>query len=213
MRRFFPGSIRLVSLVQTLTCSFALVASVGCSTTASPSLAASPGFAMPSAGAATDTSLRIGDTFPKFEAVDLDGNAVTLDRSLLGDRYTLIVFWSTWCGFCMLELPHEVELAKKYEGAGLRVIGINADETSALAKSAVKERGVPWLNLFEGPDRTISTELGVKQWPALILLDAEGKVVVTSPELRSVSAETLPDGTDRQVDGLEWALRELLDHK
>jgi thiol-disulfide isomerase/thioredoxin len=187
------------------------VVSSGCSMTAAPSLAAAPGFAMPGTGDATDTRLRIGDTFPKLQAVDLDGNAVTLDKDVLGERYTLIVFWSTWCGFCVRDLPHEVELANKYEQLGLRVIGVNADETPAIAKAAAKEHDVPWLNLFEGPDRTISTELGIKKWPALLVLDADGKVVVTSPELRKISVETSSDGSDRQIDGLEWALRELLE--
>jgi thiol-disulfide isomerase/thioredoxin len=168
---------------------------------------------MPAAGASTDTLLRIGDSFPKLQAVDLDGNAVTLDTQLLGDRYTLIVFWSTWCEFCMLELPHEIELAKRYERFGLRVIGINADETSAIAKAAATEHDIPWLNLFEGPDFSISNQLGIKQWPALLLLDSDGKVVITTPELRSISVETSPDGTDRQIDGLEWALQKLLEDK
>ncbi|MEI8378882.1 MAG: TlpA disulfide reductase family protein [Planctomycetota bacterium] len=168
---------------------------------------------MPTSGASTDTLLRIGDPFPKLQSVDLDGNAVTLDKQLLGGRYTLIVFWSTWCGFCLAELPHEVELAKKYERFGLRVIGVNADETSAIAKASARKYDIPWLNLFEGPDLTISNELGIKQWPALLLLDSGGKVVITSQELRSISVETLPDGSDRKIDGLEWALRELLEDK
>lgn len=213
MVRCFPGRIRLAHMAWVSMCLVTAVVSSGCSMTAAPSLAAAPGFAMPGTGDATDTRLRIGDTFPKLQAVDLDGNAVTLDKDVLGERYTLIVFWSTWCGFCMRDLPHEVELAKKYEWHGLRVIGVNADETPAIAKAATKEHDVPWLNLFEGPDRTISTELGIKKWPALLVLDADGKVVVTSPELRKISVETSSDGSDRQIDGLEWALRELLEKK
>lgn len=213
MVRCFPGRIQLAHMACISISLVMAVVSSGCSMTAAPSLAAAPGFAMPGTGDATDTRLRIGDTFPKLQAVDLDGNAVTLDKDVLGERYTLIVFWSTWCGFCMRDLPHEVELAKKYERQGLRVIGVNADETPAIAKAAAKEHDVPWLNLFEGPDRTISTELGIKKWPALLVLDADGKVVVTSPELRKISVETSSDGSDRQIDGLEWALRELLEKK
>jgi cytochrome c biogenesis protein CcmG, thiol:disulfide interchange protein DsbE len=213
MPQCISGSIQRMHILQIFFCMLLAVVSSGCSKIAPPSLAAAPGFAMPAAGASTDSVLRIGDPFPQLQAVDLDGNAVTVDKQLLGERYTLIVFWSTWCGFCMLDLPHEVELAKQYQRLGLRVIGVNADETSAIAKAAAQEYDVPWLNLFEGPDRTISNELGIRQWPALLLLDSNGKVVITSPDLRSISAETLPDGTDRQIDGLEWALRELLETK
>lgn len=165
---------------------------------------------MPATGDSTTTVLQIGDEFPRLQATDLDGNAVTFDPSLLGERYTLIVFWSTWCGFCMRELPHEIELARQYEPKGLRVIGVNGDETTEVAKKAVEKHQVPWLNLFDGPERTLSEPLGIQRWPELLLLDANGKVRMTSHELRAISVETLPDGTDHQIDGLEWALRELL---
>lgn len=209
----FPGRIQVVHTAWISMCLAAVIVGSGCSTTAAPSLAASPGFAMPAAGDATDTRLRIGDAFPELQAVDLDCNAVTLNKELLGERYTLLVFWSTWCGFCMLELPHEVELAKKYEPQGLRVISVNADDTPEIAKAAVSKLGVPWLNLFEGSDHPISNELGIKQWPALLLLDADGKVVSTSSELRKISVETSADGEDQQINGLEWALRKLLEDK
>jgi thiol-disulfide isomerase/thioredoxin len=113
----------------------------------------------------------------------------------------------------MKELPHEVELAKQYENAGLRVIGVNADDTRAIANAAANEHKLPWLNLFEGPDKTISNDLGIKQWPALLLLGPDGTVVVTSPQLRSFAAEKLPDGSVRPVNGLDWTLKELLDMK
>jgi thiol-disulfide isomerase/thioredoxin len=172
-----------------------------------------PGFVFPAAGDSTDTILRIGDEFPPLQAVDFDGQPVTFDKRVLGPRYTLLVFWSTWCGFCMHELPHEVELSQKYEGAGLRVIGVNADEDVETAKEAAQAHGVPWLNVFEGSEKKISEALGIKQWPALLLLDSEGRVVATSPSLRAISVETDSDGTDRQINGLEWILRELLERK
>lgn len=168
---------------------------------------------MPPAGDSTDTVLRIGDKIPEMQTVDLDGNAVAFDETMLGQRCTLIVFWSTWCGFCMQELPHEVELAKRYEPAGLRVVGINADATAEIATAAAQEHGVPWLNLFEGPDKSISTRLGIHGWPTLILLGPDGTVVMTSPQLRAEAVETLPDGSVRTVRGLDWALEELLGGK
>lgn len=203
----------MVQHLSVVSCVLIAAFSSSCSLPIPPTLAVAPGFGMPGPGDATNTRLRIGDTFPQLQAVDLDGNAVTLDEKVLGKRYTLLVFWSTWCGFCMLELPHEVELAKKYEQQGLRVIGVNADETSDIAKAAAKQYDLPWLNLYEGPDKTISNELEIKQWPTLILLDSAGKVVMATPELRAISVETSADGEDRQIDALEWALRELLENK
>jgi thiol-disulfide isomerase/thioredoxin len=187
-----------------------LVSLVGCSPVAAPPAGAGALFALPAAGTATDTVLRIGDAFPPIRAVDLDGNAVTFDKTIYGDRCTLIVFWSTWCGFCMQELPHEVELARKYERAGLRVIGVNADQTPEIAKRAVQQYGVPWLNVFEGRELTVSRQLGIRRWPTLILLGPDGKVVMGTDLLRSGAVQALPDGSTRTVKGLDWVLEKLL---
>jgi thiol-disulfide isomerase/thioredoxin len=209
-----PESIRPVHPVRAsvgLACYIALAACIGCSKTSVPPPAPGPVFMMPSVGDPTDTSLRIGDDFPELRAVDLDGNAVHLDKRLLGERCTLIVFWSTWCGHCMKELPHEVQLAKQYEKAGLRVIGVNADDTTKIAKAAATDNRVPWLNVFEGPEKTISNKLGVKEWPVILLLGPDGKVIAATKQLRSIAAELLPDGSVRTVNGLDWILKELLD--
>jgi thiol-disulfide isomerase/thioredoxin len=187
----------------------ALASWVGCAPVAAPPAAPGALFALPAVGSSTDTVLRIGERFPPIRAVDLDGNAVTFDKAIFGERCTLIVFWSTWCGFCMQELPHEVELAKAYEGAGLRVIGVNADQAAAVAKSAVQQYGVPWLNVFEGPEKAISRQLGIRQWPTLILLGPDGKVVSGTMQLRASAVQVMPDGSTRTVKGLDWILDKL----
>ncbi len=182
----------------------------GCSRTAPPPPPAAPPFTMPATGTATDTVLRIGDPFPEIETVDLEGRPVALDASLTDGGYTLIVFWSTWCGFCMLELPHEVELAEHYAPHGLRVIGINGDETPEIAKAAVEEYGVPWLNVCEGRDLPISRRLDVNQWPVLLLLGPDGRVLCATQQLRGLAVESLPDGSTRTVSGLDWTLEHVL---
>ena len=40
----------------------------------------------------TKSTLEIGDDFPVLKAIDLDGNEVVFDDSMLGSRYTLVVF-------------------------------------------------------------------------------------------------------------------------
>lgn len=164
----------------------------------------------PQPGASTGTLLNIGDTFPELHTVDLDGNQIVLGPDVLGERATLIVFWSTWCGHCMNELPHEIALSRQYAESGLRVIGVNADPTPEIAQQAVRELDIPWLNLFEGPEQTISDQLEIPFWPTLYLLDADGTVISATPYLRGTGAETLADGTTREISVLDWTLEEFL---
>jgi thiol-disulfide isomerase/thioredoxin len=168
---------------------------------------------LPRAGATTDAILRIGDPLPEIETVDLNGNPVSLNAELTGGGHTLVIFWSTWCGFCMLELPHEVELAKQYESQGLRVIGVNADDTTDIAQSAVAEHAVPWLNVYEGPDLSISNKLGIDEWPVLLLFGPDGKLICATQHLRGISVQQQPDGSTTQVTGLDWTLDQLLGNR
>lgn len=206
-RAYFPAMALAALLLA------ALLLAAGCTTQAGSAVVARPGFAFPEQGSSTQTNLRIGDVLPAIEGTDLEGNQVVLDRSQFGDRYTLIVFWTTGCSFCERELPMQVEYARRYASVGFKVIGINSDESLATAQDAVARHAMPWLNLYDGRLGKIWEQLDVKQWPTLLLLDAGGRLVMASPELRAISVESYADGTDRQIDSLEWALRELLGPK
>ena len=166
-------------------------------------------FHYPRSGSETDCDLKIGEVFPAIEAVDFDSAPRALDQSMLGEKYTLVVFWSTWCGFCMKELPHEIELYEKYKEHGLSVVGINADRTIEIGQTAANENAIPWVNLYEGKDKRISKMLGIASWPALFILDADGKIIATKKFLRVSAVRTYPNGEIKVVDMLDWTLEEL----
>ncbi len=155
--------------------------------------------------------LKVGDRFPSIKSISLDGDQITVGPELYGTKATLVVFWSTWCGFCMTDLPHEVELANRYESAGLRVIGVNADEDLETAKRAVVDKSIPWLNLYEGKEQSISNQLGITSWPVLFLLDSNGTVVATTDMLRRTSFVTMPDGAVQSVYRLDTFIAKLLE--
>jgi thiol-disulfide isomerase/thioredoxin len=113
----------------------------------------------------------------------------------------------------MKELPHEVELSQRYASAGLKVIGINADETREVGRAAAEENSLPWLNLYEGKERWISKQLGIRSWPTLFLLDGNRTVIEATPYLRSSTVRILDDGEQRVEHRLDWALEELMGGK
>jgi peroxiredoxin len=82
--------------------------------------------------------LRIGDRAPEFSATvngeqvqlaDLDGNPIRL--SDLRGKTVWINFWATWCPPCQEETPVLRDLYDRYKGAGLELVAISVQETTA----------------------------------------------------------------------------------
>jgi len=71
-------------------------------------------------------------------------------------KVVLVDFWATWCGPCVAQFPHTVDLANMYKDKGLVVISVSVDEPEelpAVAKFLI-EKGADFQNVI--------TEYGMK---------------------------------------------------
>mmetsp|Transcript_19771 Transcript_19771/g.34006 ORF Transcript_19771/g.34006 Transcript_19771/m.34006 type:complete len:232 (-) Transcript_19771:269-964(-) len=59
------------------------------------------------------------------------GDAVS---EFIPGSFYLIEYWATWCPPCRNSIPHLSALQKKYEGQGLTVIGISAEDVATVSK-------------------------------------------------------------------------------
>jgi len=121
--------------------------------------------------------LSLGCEAPEISGLDLHGNALRLSDSR--GKVTLVVFWASWCGPCIADLPHEKSLLKKFEGLPFTIIGVNGDANldDALLVSARKE--IPFRsfrNATNGKAETITDAWDVNAWPTVYLLDSTGKI-------------------------------------
>ncbi|MET4331294.1 thiol-disulfide isomerase/thioredoxin [Bradyrhizobium sp. i1.15.2] len=48
----------------------------------------------------------------------------------------IVEFWATWCGPCVVAMPHLIKLQAKYKDEGLEVIGVAASEQAPTADEA-----------------------------------------------------------------------------
>ncbi|MBI4615379.1 MAG: redoxin domain-containing protein [Planctomycetes bacterium] len=128
---------------------------------------------------------RAGDLLEKnepfefsFDLPDLAGKRHQL--SDLAGKVVIVDVWGTWCPPCRREIPHFVELYKKYHDSGLEIVGVNYEgvpeaEAKAKIEAFVKETGIPYTCVL-GDETTKNRIPDFEGYPTTLFIDRTGKV-------------------------------------
>jgi thiol-disulfide isomerase/thioredoxin len=122
-----------------------------------------------------------GNRVIDFALLDLNGQPFHFTQHQ--GKLVLLDFWGSWCTSCIQGLPHLADLQRRYGAAGLEVIGVAYEEgthTEQVQKiNFLRNRhGVRYkIILGDGDNCPLLTQLGVKEYPTLILLDQRGTIL------------------------------------
>lgn len=100
-------------------------------------------------------------------------------------KFYLVNLWASWCEPCKVEFPGLLDLRKKYETKGLKLILISMDhlDQEKEARDFLNTQKVDFLTFFKGTQETNFLSGQFPNWqgaiPASFLLDKDLKVVET----------------------------------
>jgi thiol-disulfide isomerase/thioredoxin len=126
-------------------------------------------------------NLSIGKVAPEIIGDNLDGRSLRL--SDFRGKVVAIVFWATWCGPCMSNIPKERDLVKRLENEPFVLLGVNADDDLSKAQMVVDNYHINWCSWRDGhaPGPIVST-WGISGWPTHYLLDTKRVIRYQNPQ-------------------------------
>jgi cytochrome c biogenesis protein CcmG/thiol:disulfide interchange protein DsbE len=111
----------------------------------------------------------VGKPGPEF-TLPLLGTSRTLSSEELKGHPVVLNFWASWCIPCREEAPALQSAWERYEKRGVRIVGVNLQDSEQDAKDFVKEFGLTYP-IVRDPNLSMWTKLGVAGLPETFFLD------------------------------------------
>lgn len=141
----------------------------------------------------------LGKPVPDFSATDLDGKPISL-RGYRG-KVVLLDFWAAWNSFCITDILNIKKVHKTYRDQGFEVIGVSLDTDEAKLRNFLKEKDIPWRQIFTGQERQcpLVKQYDVKSIPTRWLIDRDGTLIAHEARHKLFSHEDREPDLERLI--------------
>lgn len=140
----------------------------------------------PEAESSPETGETTADSAPKtsfsgsmqsFSAPDMAGGTVT--EAIFADYdVTMVNIWTTWCGYCIMEMPDLQELYESLpENVNLISVCGDAETERELADEILSEYGISFTVIEANSDLNSSLMPAVQALPTTVFLDSKGRPI------------------------------------
>ncbi|MDX2370019.1 MAG: TlpA disulfide reductase family protein [Colwellia sp.] len=116
-------------------------------------------------------------TAPPWQLTTQAGKLISL--SDYQGKPVILHFWATWCPYCKKLQPKLVELEKKYQSSGIKIVSISFNEDDgATPQDEIKKRGYDFITAVKG--ELVADQYGVRGTPTTFFINRQGKAIYKS---------------------------------
>lgn len=136
-------------------------------------------------GSLGSAAVKVGDEAPVFEATTLTGQRIN-SADLKHNNPMLIVFWASWCPYCVRDVQKLNNLYESYHPKGLVMVAINPGVNDSVRKieQFIKNHGATYPIVFDN-GAAITRKFGVFGAPTYFVVDKSGFIRFRGNELPS----------------------------
>ena len=147
--------------------------------------------ATPKQQAAHPTLANLNDAAPEFQLQQVNGQTISLAD--LRGHPAVIIFWTSWCPICKEEAPAFNRLMRRHRASGIRVLGINIQESEKRTREGIKDFGIRYPVALD-TDARVARRYQVTATPTVIFVDAYGAI--------RYRGNRLPENHDQRLEAL-----------
>lgn len=126
---------------------------------------------------AAKTSIIDQDVYTDTETNFFDGQGNKMFLDQYEGNTILLVFWATWCGTCISELPALDNLEKDFRKLPFKVIALSQDYQGVdVVTKYFSEHGIRHLEIFHDYQNKLFRSMSVIGLPTAFLINSNGKI-------------------------------------
>lgn len=110
-----------------------------------------------------------------FELMSISSGIIKLS-DIVGKKIVLLNFWTTWCPFCVKEIPELKNLASTYSNKGLEIIAVNIREPEKVVRKFVTDKAINYPVVLD-LTAEVAQKYRVRGIPTNFLINHKGEIV------------------------------------